>query len=167
MSINEFDFLNIKRCLSKTCWGEKIISCLITFEIMQKQPPKKFYIKKLFLTILQYLQENICVGDSFSFRILWIYLKHLFWRTSANGCFWKCSWNREKLKIDKGSPLKNRIFQHIIWNKWECISLCLHFMIGFHIYILYFFDVARNKLQTINMIRVDKKRSKVQEKNMP
>ena len=123
MSRNDFDFLNIKRCLSKTCWGEKIISCLITFEIMQKQPPKKFYIKKLFLPILQYLQENICVGDSFSFRILWIYLKHLFWRTSANGCFWKCSWNREKLKTDKGSPLKNRIFQHYLKQVRMYISL--------------------------------------------
>ena len=33
-------------------------------------------------------------------------LEHLFCRTSANGCFWKCSWNWEKLEIvDKGLQL--------------------------------------------------------------
>ena len=50
------------------------------------------------------------------------------------------------------------------------MSLCFYFMIGFlwSLYLhKYFFDVVRNKLQTINIYtRVNKKEIKAQEKNM-
>ena len=40
--------------------------------------------KKLFLRILQYSQENTCVGIFFLMK-----LQDLFRRTPANFCFWK------------------------------------------------------------------------------
>ena len=129
-------------------------SYLITFEIMHNQPREKF-LKKLLLKILQY------------FRIMRSFLEHLLWRASTNGCFWKCSWNWEKCKtVDKdfNSTYKTGFFNISKINKWNCISLCLCFMIGFlwSLYLhKYFFDVVRNKLYSINIyIRVDKEKIK-------
>ena len=55
---------------------------------------------------------------------------------------------------------KTGFFNINIRNKWKCISLSFYFMIGFlwgwHLH-KYFFDVVRNKLETINIYtRVDK-----------
>ena len=94
-----------------------------------------------------------------------IFLEHLFWRTSKNSCFWKCSWNWEKLKIvDKGFQLyiNTQDFSTSISETTE--NVCLFVLIlwlasfGVCIYIQYFFDVVGNKLQTRNIYtRGDKK----------
>ena len=103
------------------------------------------------------------------------FLEHLFWRTSANGCFWECSWNSGKEKIVDGGfqfYLKTGFFNISIRNKWKCICLCFIFHDWFYfwvfIYIQHFFDVVRNKLQTINIyiLELIKRRSKVQEENI-
>ena len=52
-------------------------SCLITFKIMQKQPPVKF-CKKAVLKNFAIFTGNTCVGDSFQFRIFRNFLEHLF-----------------------------------------------------------------------------------------
>ena len=88
-------------------------------------------------------------------------LDHLFRRTSANGCFWKCSWNWEKLKIfDKG------LFN--IKNYLTSISETMKMYVFVFVSWLVFFGVCiyinislRNKLQTINTyIIVDEKKIK-------
>ena len=56
---------------------------------------------------------------------------------------------------------KTGFFNINIRNTWKCLSLCFHFMIGFlwnFYFHKYYFDVVKNKLQTINIYtRVDKK----------
>ena len=127
---------------------------------MQKQPPENF-CKKAVLKNFAILQ--VCSRLFFFFTSE--YCKYLFWRTSANDCFWKCSWNWENcwegiLTLHKKTGFFNinirncenvYPFAFISWlvSFWVCI------------YIPYFSNVLRNILQTINIYtRVNKKKIK-------
>ena len=91
--------------------------------------------------------------------------EHLFWRTPAIDCFWKCSWNQwlwwnwETLKIN-------------IRNKWKLISFCFYFMVDFlwslYLHTIFLWcgkkQIPNNK--KIFILELMKRRSRVQEKNM-
>ena len=157
--------------INTNIWGDFQICIsvpLVTLKITQKKSPQKL-CKKVVLK-----NFAIFTGKHLGWRLFLIQNIAKFFRasilkkTSANGCFWKCSWNWEKLKdVDRGFYLyikKTRFFNINVRNKWKCISLCFYFMIGF-LWILYlhkyFFDVVRNKLHTTNIYtRVDKKKIK-------
>ena len=95
--------------------------------------------------------------------------EHLFWRTFANGCFWKCVDN--KLFIKRiNFALKNPDFFNInIRNKWKCLLL-FHdwFPVKFlFIHIQYFFDTVFLTMPNIKyLLELIKRRSKIQETNM-
>ena len=78
-------------------------SCLITFKIMQKQPPEKFCKKVVLKSFAIFTEKDLCWIFFCWIQNIAKFLRTLLLRTSANGCFWKCSWNWQKLKtVDKG-----------------------------------------------------------------
>ena len=94
-------------------------------------------IKKLILKTLHYSQENACAMDcvkvSFQFRILQNLQEHLFWKTPANDCFWKCvheTENNRKLFIGNFNfTIKKRDFSTSISETSE--NFCFYFIIDF------------------------------------
>ena len=91
-------------------------------------------LKKLFIKVLQYSQEYICVGVYFLIKLLTLltnfikkrlqhrcipvhiakFLRNLFWRLSGNGCF--CKTQTTKIKKIPPSVFKKVISQVISQN---------------------------------------------------
>ena len=91
-------------------------------------------LKKLFIKVLQYPQEYICVGVYFLMKLLTLltnfikkrlqhrcfpvhiakFLRNLFWRLSGNGCF--CKTQTTKIKKIPPSVFKKVISQVISQN---------------------------------------------------
>ena len=96
---------------------------LITFEKMQKQPPEVFYKKAILENFAILTGKHLCWSF---FLILNIaqFLKAPIFKTSTNGCFWKCVHERRKLYI------KKRIFQHQ-YQKQVKMYMFGYFMVGF------------------------------------
>ena len=65
-----------------------VSSVVLLIMLSFRSSRRRYVIKKIFLKISQYSQENNCVGDR---RFLWTmgnFSEHLFRRTSASGCSW-------------------------------------------------------------------------------
>ena len=103
-------FIHQTMCLKgiekKKLWRRhnKVAKWFNYFQKIEKQPPEVFYKKLLFKKL-----RNICstnrktpvLESLFNSEYCKIFKEHLFWRTSANSCFWKyvCLWNCKKLKF--------------------------------------------------------------------
>ena len=108
-------------------------------------------------------------------RILRNFLDNLFWRTSAYACFWKCSWNWDKLKaVDKRfyHYIQNRIIQHQYQKKEVkmCISLFLfhdwfplEFLFTYNISLMWWEISIKQQTSVLELI---KRRSNIREKNV-
>ena len=110
---------------------------------MQKQPREVFYKKAVLENFAILTGKHLCWSF---FLILNIaqFLKAPIFKTSTNGCFWKCVHERRKLYI------KKRIFQHQYQKPVKMYMFGYFMVISFEfrldLHAMFFFDIVNKCL---------------------